>query len=258
MTFSLYLALGILSLSLGAFIACVVCVSGALIARQKYYKSRITFILLLLSVIIICTTFIVITDFRTVIGCIKCVSDVFYFVILLFGAGFLMAWLWKFFIPFFILCYVICSVFTGIILYSSFDNIKESFDITVAKNSIKLDEKKLNCNMSGKKSIVLESYTLPDNLLLPLPRVWYRFYGVTDTEKKGDKAQYKTIDYINSDYGIKNEYILDVKKKYEMYLFANKELKYIDLSSSEVYPILYHVKVEVKNNKITYVLQQTL
>ncbi|WP_147634206.1 hypothetical protein [Treponema pectinovorum] len=170
--------------------------------------------------------------------------------------GFLCTSFWKIFLPLIVLSYILISVFTGSHLYKRFGAMPNFIPITVNQSSVNCDGFDFFIDSPQKKSLVVEVYTLPSILIIPLPRLWYSVIGVVDSDyvDDGSDIREKSV-FSGKDLKTKeNDSFCIGKKKFDLYrkwIFSNRKYILVPLPNEENLPSVYKLNFK-ESDEILY------
>ncbi len=181
MRFETALVLGIITLCLGGVLGSLICVCAGAFLRKQVSKSHFTVICILMSAAVAAGAagFVLINNISQQLSLSFSYLP---FFCALFVSGALCTVFAKIAVPFFLSIYIVLSVLTGVSLYSRFGSLPDSVSVTLNKNSVNAGNKSFAVDSPHNKKLVVEVYTLPGVLLLPLPRVWYSVIGTVDSD----------------------------------------------------------------------------
>lgn len=238
MNFTATLCVSCFALCSGGAFASIVCVCAAKLLKRRYLRSRfaITCVLLSIAIVSAASLLIFVPEFFMLPPAES--ADIIFYV-LLFVFGFLCSAFWKTVLPISLSIYIILSFCTGIHLYRKFGTLTEFHNISVTEKNVYVDEKSFTVPGDVQKSVVLSVYTLPNKLLLPLPRVWYTVDSVIPTsEKDSYKSLSDELDVFSPPKKSGN-FFLKAVDKYDSYIFSQCESTFVSIPNQTVLPSLY-------------------
>jgi len=212
------------------------------LAKKKHH-SRLSFICVMAScaVAAVAVAVILIPSIKNYFVFTK--VDVFYYAGI-FIVGGLCAAFPKICFPSFIVLYVILSVFTTFALYDSFGFLTGTVPVTVAQDSVTVGRERYQfAQEAGSQTTVLFTvYTLPDKLLVPLPRTWYKSAGVTS-----NIAPLPVEKNLPDSMQLSSPFAF-----FYRYVFSSAATKNAELPFSAVTPSLYTITVHRELCQITF------
>jgi hypothetical protein len=244
MTFTASLCIGLFVFCIGGALASIVCELSAKIGNRRCLKSRfaITCVLLSGAVASAAATLIYVPGLFMMFPLSRSDTEFLVFLFLL-GAG--CSGFWKFMLPAAVFLYIFISIFTGVRLYRTFGTMEENHEISVTSGTVYVDENPYPAAEKTTQSVVISVYTLPHNLLLPLPRVWYCIKGVVPADGEKFSAQnFSTAPLLvfrdSSEQGKDSSgFFRRTVQKYDSWLVSDQNFKYVHIPQESVLPVLY-------------------
>ena len=264
MSFATSLVFGIISICLGGITGSVLCILSGVLFKKKYLKSHFTIICVLLSVAVAFGTggFVLIEN---LLQQISLIGQWWMFFLALFCAGVLSACFWKIALPVFVFAYILVSLVTGIKLYSQFGSKLDSVSVTVRNDSIKVQEDCFYMDDINHKSLVVEVYTIPGILIIPLPRVWYSVIGVISSDVEIDKTsdvrglhEFSGI-HAELEFGEKSDLLWQKQiDTFMKWVLQNRKNLLIEVPVDENLPAVYTLTFNVKGENLTCKIDKQL
>lgn len=245
-------------LTFGGIFGVIFCFLKDFLIKRKSFKSYFFLLCILLSVLIAFATvgFIFIDDISAKLSYIEQNPAFFIFAAI---CGFLCTSFWKIFLPLTVLSYILISVFTGSHLYKRFGAMPNFIPITVNQSSVNCDGFDFFIDSPQKKSLVVEVYTLPSILIIPLPRLWYSVIGVVDSDyvDDGSDIREKSV-FSGKDLNAGEDKAIKVfsfaKKNFDTYfkwIFSNRKYILVPLPNEENLPSVYKLNFK-ESDEILY------
>ncbi|MFA6937207.1 MAG: hypothetical protein WCQ67_03145 [Treponema sp.] len=234
-------------ISLGSFAS--MAVSKALHHKQKSYRLSLSLVMLSLAVAVAALAIIVISqnttrsffDFTNYISFTK--TNIIY-CSAIFTLGVLCGVIPIIFFPAAIVIYVAASIFTTVQVYKTFGLQTDIVPVTVSENKIQVDKKTYNINSlpNQQNEILFTVYTLPDYLIVPLPRTWYLQTSVQKSAEQ-ESPLLSTESAVTAAKVSSQESNTSSKKSsfINNYIFSNTKTKTVKLPPSKFYPAIYTV-----------------
>ena len=243
---------------MGGSFGCLVCMLCGRVFHKDVLKARFTIFCLLLSVAIAVVTLQLIFSPTMFDSVGKVVRSHLGFFVLLFALGVFASCFWRTFLPVAVMAYIAFSVFVGIKLYAAFGANEDTLSVSVNATSVRVNEQQFAVQEGLGKSIVLKTYTLPPEILLPLPRIWYTVCGVSSSK---DAATYATLSELADFSGAEPAAVSfsgeDASSFFGTYLIAFREwllaksaYQLLPLPDTTVFPSLYSIRIQVSGEKI--------
>lgn len=259
MSFYACLVFGVISLSLGGVAGCFACIILGKLLNRAYLKSRFTVVCILLSVAVAFAAggFILISN---ILFQIRLLPSHALFFLSLFFIGLLASSFWRTALPLFVLLYIILSTFTGINLYSVFGSKPENVSVTVTFQSVGVGDQVYFVDSLKDKSLVVEVFTLPSFLLIPLPRVWYSVIGVADSDSTLEldknfrgKSFFVglTTPLIPESSLDSDSFIRKLSSSYLNKLLSNRKNLLIPIPADSTVPAVYSLRFQVKGETLS-------
>lgn len=266
MSFTFSLTAAVFLLCMGGAVGCLVCMLCGKLFHKQVLKIRLTVFCLLLSVAIAVVAFQLIFSPAMFASLLQVARSHLIFLFVLFCAGLLCACFWRSFLPFAVMTYIACSIFIGVKLYAAFGANEDSLSVSVSATSIKVNENVFPVTNPQGKSIVLKTYTLPPELLLPVPRVWYTVCGVASTDERTVfPAVSELTDFSGSDsatisfFGKGRQTSLEkYLQTFSQWVLSKHEYTLLPLPETSVLPSLYSIKLQVSGETISYAVTRSL
>lgn len=264
MSFYACLIFAVISLCLGGTAGCLLCMAGARLCKKAFLKARISAVCLLLTAAVIAGAagFVFIKDLTLQLEYLC--SDLPFFAAI-FAAGLLSAVFWKVFIPLFLVIYIVLASFTGVSLYSKFGVLPDSVSVTLNKNFVEAGNAVFFVDSPAEKSLVVEVYTLPSKLLLPLPRVWYGVIGTVGCGYIDDGSNIRLASGFSGEEALpafespeKEAALKKQQKKYLEHILKNRQNLLIPLPEGELLPSVFTLKFRRKDEKLSCRLVKNL
>ena len=264
MSFYACLIFAVTGLCLGGAAGCLLCMVVARFCKKNFLKARISAVCLLLAVAVMAGAvgFVLIKDFSSEFETLC--SDLPFFAAI-FAAGLLCAVVWKIFIPLFMIFYIALASFTGVGLYSKFGVLPDSVSVTLNKNFVEAHKAVFFVDSPAEKSLVVEVYTLPAKLLLPLPRVWYGVIGTVDSSYQDDGSDIRlasgfsgqevlpSFENPQKEWSLKN-----LQQKYFEIILKKRSNLLIPLPQGEMLPSVFTLKFQRKGETLSCRLVKNL
>lgn len=152
---------------------------------------------------------------------------------------------WKLLLPLVLIAYIAISAFTGVSLYALFGLQKDSFEIAVQPDGIYVDGTLEVAGVADSLPVML--YTLPPQLLLPVPRVWYRL-GIQDTQ------EFTAAVYQQAQNTFFSQYVA----RYVHWCLSRSAVARVPLDQETSLPALYTCTLIRSWEQIRFSLQRTL
>ncbi len=180
MSFSWALVSGIVSLCAGGVTGSLICVAAGRIFHKRYLKTHFVIVCILMSIAVAVAAggFVFIDNLQSEITSVFAEGS---FFLVMYLVGLLSVCFWKIVLPVAVLLYICLSTVTGINLYKKFGSQLSSVPVTISAGAVKAGENTFYADQTAGKSIVVEVYTIPGELLIPVPRVWYQISGLADS-----------------------------------------------------------------------------
>ncbi len=268
MSFSFSLCFAVFSLCAGGIFGNLFCIILGLAFKKKYLKQRITVIFLFCSLAVAFFAFAFIKDIFSQVLFLK--SEWLYFCCI-FAAAFFSSVFWKVVLPLCFAFYVFICAWTGIMLYKSFGSLPEKQSVTLNRDSVIIDENSFYIEKQNNKKIVIEVYTLPAKLILPLPRVWYLVAGITDADffvADNEQNTLKTVKNASGFVGIAqidktyktlaNTKLQKLNSDYFSWILKEQKILYVPLPQTEILPSVYTLSFKAKSENLTCRLEKNL
>lgn len=254
------------------FFVCALCLGGTVgvlfsffkdfVIKKKSFKSYFFVLCVLLSIAVAFAAagFVLIEDTRAQLLYVKQNQT---FFILVASCGFLCTAFWKIALPVFVLLYIVLASFTGSNLYKSFGTMPTFVPVTVNQSSVNCDGSDFFIDSPQKKSLVIEVYTLPSILILPLPRLWYYVIGVTDSSYVDDGSDIR----LKSGFSGRSEtvderalYLSDKKilEPYAHWLFSDRKYIFVPIPDEENLPSVFRLNFKERDEKLFCSLSKSL
>lgn len=134
---------------------------------------------------------------------------------------------------------------TGYILYGKYGTLPDSASVMVSDSAVIIDNKKYFSDDIKNKALVVETYTLPSVLILPLPRVWYSVIGLIDVaHKENGNDIRRSADFSGGDEDINKgigafTYWGRKYEEYKKWLFSNNKNLLIPIPEEQILPVEY-------------------
>lgn len=200
--------------------------------------------------------------------CVFSTEDYIYYASL-FVAGCLCAVFPKVVIPTLFVLYAALSIFTVVLLNKSFASQKGAIPVSVSGTAVSVSSTPaesfdLSAKPNDSISLWFTVYTLPDKLLVPLPRTWYRVAGASVANRISASEDHASAPNVatsspaadalspsaesDSSFTPTAESLLPDRSQrasavafYYSYLFSSQTVASASLPSSSIYPALYTV-----------------
>ncbi len=262
MSFYVCVCFGIIALSAGVIFGSIFSIVISKVFRKRILKAYFSVICVFLSLVISsCVVCFFISGENNFNSLLKTVNT--FFVVFLFLSGFICSVFWKIAIPLLLTFYIILSVISGVKLYGEFGSKTESATVTLNKNLITLDSKNFSIDKINGKALVVEVYTLPSILLLPLPRVWFSVIGVVDSALYNETiSDIRGFAGFSGDSGLSgrtdsekkhngSNFWLKTKDKYFNWMLNNKKYLLIQIPVDDMLPAVYTLNFTQKGEVLT-------
>lgn len=263
MTFTASLCIGLFVFCIGGALASIICEVSAKISGRRCLKSRfaITCVLLSGAIASAAATLIYVPGLFMMFPLSRG-DTLFISFLFLLGAG--CSGFWKIILPASAFLYILISVFTGVRLYRTFGTMSENHEISVTSGTVYVDDRPYPADDRTAQSVVVSVYTLPHNLLLPLPRVWYCIKGVVPTD--GEKASARSFSAApllasrNSSEEKKDSsvFFLHAVQEYDSWLVSDQNFEYVHIPQETVIPVLYTMTCHSFGGKLYCTVNRSL
>lgn len=238
------LAVGI---SLGSFAS--MAVSKALHRKQKSYRLSLSLVMLSLAVAVAALAIIVISQnttrsffaFTNYLSFTK--TNIIYYSAI-FAVGIMCGALPVIFFPITIVIYVVISIFTTVAVFKTFGLQTDIVPVTVSENKIQVDKKtyKINSSPNQQNEILFTVYTLPDYLLVPLPRTWYLQTSAKQSAEQEAPSLSTEPAVTAAKVSSQESNTSSTKLSFiNSYIFSNTKTKTVKLPPSKFYPAIYTI-----------------
>ena len=268
MSFFGFLCFAVFSLCAGGILGNLLCIILGLACKQKYLKQRITVIFLFFSLATAFFAFAFIKDIFLQFEFFK--SEWLYFCCI-FTAAFFSAVFWKIVLPLCFAFYVFICAWTGIMLYGRFGPLPEKQNVTLNRESVIIEENSFYVEKTNSKKIVIEVYTLPEKLILPLPRVWYSVAGITDADFSAAEDEENILKTVKNASGfvgnpkieenektVVNTKLQKLNSEYFSWILKKQKVLYVPLPQNEILPSVYTLIFKTKAENLTCRLEKNL
>ena len=206
--------------------------------KQRPFRLTLIFVMLSIAVASVAAAIIFIPGIRT---CFTfTIADFIYYGII-FVVGALCASFPKIFFPAVSVCYVGVCIITLVVMYRSFGLASDAVSVSVTQNQVCVDKQKYDLDVlpSQQVNILFVVYTLPDKLLVPLPRTWYLPAGAFTANEQMTSSE-QIDDGRNNPFPSADMNSSKIKFFYQ-YIFSRPANSFVALPVSSVYPALYTV-----------------
>ncbi len=241
------------------------------VRNQKRSSIRLTLFFLFLSVTVITATCLVIfTSFMLEYSAYS-TSDYVY-ILVFFCAGFLSTLWYKTILPFFVSLYVIIFLAFSFYLDSTCLSYESPVVITFEKNSVTQGEKPIPLVHSTNSTesllntgyLVIQEYTLPTKLLLPLHKHYYRFIVFSQNRMIQDDF---ALDFFVPPQNLEKKPFLStvtpVLKSLSSLISVEAEVQapvfyYIEIELAEFYPYVFTLQPVKSTKGFSYILDKLI
>lgn len=246
MSFSAFVAcLSAVFLCAGAACGCAACVLCGAALRKPYIKARFAVFCVLLSVAVaVFAVLLIFVQQRAFFAAVLQLSYIVFFLSLVIVA-LLCAVCWKTIFPLVILCYIVLSAITGISLYSLFGSQNDTFAVSVQADGLLVDG--VLYSVPAQNTLSFDVYTLPPQLLLPLPRAWYVLSGSPLQLESAVHEKYGKLGTFSS-----------VAERYLHWCLSSCSTATVPLEPEIVFPALYTCSLERSWERISFSLRRDL
>lgn len=250
--------LNLFFLFLGAALGSLACIIVGNVTKRKYFKFRLSLTFLLFAaalvfvVLYILETGLSAEAGKTILSALSA-HGVVLFLYLLFGAS--CAAFLRTVLPAVAVLYIAFTFCFGAALYKQMP-LPQSVTLTVSKtfvrNEVTSEEFKIDAAQSNGEAVcqlVFVVYNLNENLVFPLPNVWYKLCG-TNVDMENYSQPFAIS---NSDSGIK-KFFYGVYKK----ILGESRLCNIEVPVQQVYPSLFNLKMETEGADFNATLERIM
>lgn len=190
------------------------------------------------------------------------------FFLLLFLAGFLCTVLWKIFLPLAVFFYIAVSAVCGVSLYRKFPVSSGTVSLSVYQNRITLEDKSVFVDSPENKNVVIEVFTLPPTLLVPLPRLWYSAIGIVDLNENYSQNQdirgfsgftgFEKSGGSISSQDAERSFFRRKVDEFVAWSLGSKEYLFIPIPNQEILPVMYNLNFTQKGEILNCSLNKIL
>lgn len=156
-------------------------------------------------------------------------------------------------------------------LYGRFGPLPEKQNVTLNRESVIIDENSFYVEKTNSKKIVIEVYTLPEKLILPLPRVWYSVAGITDADFSAAEDEENILKTVKNASGfvgnpqieenektVVNTKLQKLNSEYFSWILKKQKVLYVPLPQNEILPSVYTLIFKTKAENLTCRLEKNL
>jgi|GEM_PF-6839458 len=193
MSFTLAVCLLPSCFCLGAAFGCALCIAVGVIFHRSYEFGRFSAMCVFLSIVVILSAAALVFVNGGFVS-IRFTAGIIWVCVGSFAAGILAALSLRLFFPCLFLVYLVCSAVTAVFLYNRFGRQPAAVSIIIDRGKVFVGDTAFT-TVSGEfpQVLFIDTYELPPELVLAVPRKWYSILGVGTVAEAGTYASVSAV-----------------------------------------------------------------
>ncbi len=262
------------SLFTGGFFGSLLCILAGKLFNRKYYRFRLSLSLLLLSAAIaFMAIFLIKIESASYIT--DLVHQKYLWIALYFALGVLAAASLKIMLPVLVTVYIASTCALGFLLYKDFDMRPAVIPLSVGSDSVVIGKESFQAareigDAENLCAIDFVWYTMPDEFLFFLPRVWYKPCGISSVKdaslaqggtvslSDGTLVNHKAVEFKNEILSSESKGRLKLLMGFYEKALSSPCVTRTVIKREAVVPALYNINIQAAGKNHSLVLERIM